>query len=102
MTPIKLLTAAADTVGTKVAIEVAGEHIIAIAADATFGGGTLTIAVLDNATGIELAADATKYEFTDVFEAFKLFLAPGMAIQATLAGATAPDIDSVFMYPTER
>lgn len=102
MTPIKLFTATANKVGTKVSVEVAGEHIIAIAASAAFGGGTLTVTILDNATGIALAGDAAKYVFTGVFEAFKLFLAPGMAVQVTLTGATSPNIDSVFMYPTER
>lgn len=98
MNPKILYSGTGNKSGDLVAVEEKGEHVIAIAADAAFGGGTLTISVKDLNSGVTLAIDATKYEFTAVFEPFKLYLAPGMAVQATMAGSTAADVDGVYMY----
>lgn len=98
----KLLDNVTDnTEGSVVRIDDGRTYAVGIAADAAFGGGTLTLKVLDLATGTELAAGGDNYTFTDVFEPFEITLAPGMGLQMTLTGATAPDISGVFLYKSE-
>jgi hypothetical protein len=91
----------ANGTGPKVPIQDGRTFVVGIAADADLGAGTLTLKVLDNATSTELATVAERYDFTAVFEPFEITLAPGMALQAELAGASAPSISGMFLYQSE-
>lgn len=91
----------ANGLGPKLPINDGRTYVVGIAADAALGGGTLTLKVLDNATDTELATVAERYQFTAVFEPFEITLAPGMALQVELTGATTPSISGVFLYNSE-
>lgn len=97
---MKVLSATANVTGEKFLIDRYGKHVFACNSDIDLGGGTLSLVLKDNATDEVLHVSTADYQFTAAFQPFEVLLAPGMAVQFTLAGATAPDVE-VFMYPAE-